>query len=66
MRIIKVKIHNIKIGDCVSHNNEIKTVGKESLRYDPFMGTSLFGDSYNLGTRLVTKIIFNTYKKQEQ
>ncbi|APC44949.1 hypothetical protein SH6_0080 [Shigella phage SH6] len=43
----------IKIGDTVVHNGELRTVGKESITKDEFMGLLLFGDSYRLGCKKV-------------
>ena len=43
----------IKNGDTVIHNGELKTVGKESITNDEFMGLLLFGDSYRLGYKMV-------------
>lgn len=43
----------IKNGDTVIHNGELKTVGKESITNDEFMGLLLFGDSYHLGYKMV-------------
>ena len=53
-----VHISQIKWGDTVIHNGEMKTVGKNDIKYDSFMGTSLFGDNYKSGTKLVKKIDF--------
>lgn len=43
----------IKIGDTVIHNGELRTVGKESITKDEFMGLLLFGDSCRLGCKMV-------------
>jgi len=43
----------IKIGDTVIHNGELRTVGEESISRDEFMGLLLFGDSYRLGCKMV-------------
>jgi hypothetical protein len=53
-----VHISQIKCGDIVIHGGEMKTVGKNDIKYDSFMGTSLFGDSYKSGSKLVKKIDF--------
>ena len=59
-RIEKRHISDIRIGDTVMHNGEMKTVGKNNLKYDSFMGYSLFGDSYKLGRQAVEVVIFFT------
>lgn len=56
--IKKTHISNINVGDTIMHNGEIKTISGNNLKRDSFMGTSLFGDSYNLGHKLVELITF--------
>lgn len=46
-------ITNIKSGDIVIHNGQTKTVCKNDITNDDFMGVCLFGDSYKLGNTLV-------------
>lgn len=55
--IKEVHIDEIKAGDTILHDNEIRTVGKNNIKKDKFMGTSLFGDSYKYGHKLVKKVI---------
>ena len=43
----------IKIGDTVIHNGELRTVDKQSISRDEFMGLLLFGDSYHMGCKMV-------------
>lgn len=43
----------VKIGDTVIHNGELKTVGKETFGSDEFMGLLLWGDSYRCGYKKV-------------
>jgi hypothetical protein len=52
-----VHISRIRIGDTVLHDGEVKTVSGKSLKYDSFMGITLFGDCYRLGYKLVTRIL---------
>ena len=54
----KAHISQIRIGDTILHNNEVKTVSGNNIKHDSFMGKTLFGDSYHLGYKLVTKISF--------
>lgn len=56
---IKVHISQIKSGDTILHNEEIKTVCNRIIKRCDFMGITLFGDSYNLGYKLVTKVLIN-------
>lgn len=53
-------IDNIKVGDTVKHNGNIITVSGNNIEYNTFMGTTIFGDSYKLGTKPVEKITFIT------
>lgn len=43
----------VKIGDTVIHNGDLRTVGKETFGRDEFMGLTLWGDSYMLGYQKV-------------
>lgn len=54
----KVHISRIRIGDTILHNGEIKTVSGNNMKRCPFMGVTLFGDSYSIGYKLVTRINF--------
>ena len=59
-KIEEVHISTIKQGDTILHrDNFIYTVGENWIKKG-FMGVTLYGDSYNLGTILVKKIIFET------
>lgn len=59
MQTVKVHINNIQIGDVVScPDGHIRTVGRETFGGDSFTGKTLWGDSYNAGNKLVTKIIY--------
>jgi hypothetical protein len=53
----QVHISTIKSSDTILHNGEVKTVSGNNIKHCSFMGTTLFGDSYMLGHKLVTKII---------
>ncbi len=53
-----VHISEINSGDAILHNGEIKTVCNRTIKNCSFMGRTLFGDSYNLGNKLVTRIVF--------
>jgi hypothetical protein len=52
-----VTIKELKIGDTVIHEGKERTVSSDSLKYDKFMGWSLFGDTYRLGYMLVKKVV---------
>ena len=45
----KIHISTVKSGDIILHNGKPKTVGSKDIK-SGFMGTTVFGDSYRLGT----------------
>jgi hypothetical protein len=47
-------INELRHGDTVLHRGELVTVSRSNLRRGGFMGTTLLGDSYRLGTEPVT------------
>lgn len=51
-------ISDIKAGDTILHNGEVKTVSGNNIKGNPFIGKTLFGDSYNLGYKKVEVIAF--------
>lgn len=54
----QVHISTIVNGDTIiCRDGLIRTVGRNNIKRDSFMGLTLFGDSYNLGTILVDKIL---------
>ena len=53
-----VHITQIAPGDTVRHNGELKTVTRQSITRSNCMGLTLFGDSYHLGRKKVTKVTF--------
>ena len=57
MEYKKVHISTIRQGDTILHNGELITVSRDYIKRDPFMGLTLYGDSYNLGYKPVIKVI---------
>lgn len=51
--IAKRHIDDLKHGDTILHRGALVTVSASNLRCRGFMGTTLLGDSYRLGTELV-------------
>jgi len=45
-----VHISSIRPGDTIEHNGILKTVCAKDIKSDTFMGTTIFGDSYRLGS----------------
>lgn len=58
MEIVKTHISNIRAGDTIIFRGKQTTVCKNNITYSSFMGVSIFGDTYNLGCKLVEKVIF--------
>ena len=54
-----VHISQVRPGDAIIHNGELVTVATNNIKYSKFMGVTIFGDSYNLGYKLVTVSSFN-------
>jgi hypothetical protein len=50
-------IDHIKVGDLVVHDGKVRTVGKDHIKHDSFMGKTLWGDSYKLGKTPVKKVV---------
>ena len=59
METTEVHISMIRAGDTINHLGYVTTVCENNIKRCSFMGTSLFGDSYKLGTVLVEKVTFN-------
>ena len=55
--IIKTYIANIKPGDCIMENGVMVTISSNHIKRDPFLGTTLRGDSYNGGHKPVLKAV---------
>lgn len=56
-KIEPVHISQISVGDTIEHCGKITTVSANNIKRDSFMGITLFGDSYNLGTKAVNKVV---------
>ncbi len=55
MEITLCHISNIGQGDTVMHGGVMRTVSGTDIKRCEFMGVSIFGDTYQLGTKLVEK-----------
>jgi hypothetical protein len=57
--IVEVHISTISNGDTIiCLDGEERTINQEFIKKDHFFGTTIFGDSYNLGTIPVKKVIY--------
>jgi hypothetical protein len=52
-----VHIAEIKHGDAIMHNGKIHTVDRSYIKKG-FMGKTIYGDSYRLGTIPVKLVVF--------
>lgn len=52
-----VHISQISAGDTIEHYGKITTVSANNIKRGGFLGITLFGDSYNLGTKAVNKVV---------
>jgi hypothetical protein len=59
VKIEHVHISLIKIGDTIESNGKTYTIGKDDIGYSVFMGRTLRGDCYSLGSKLVKRVILN-------
>lgn len=50
-------VADIQPGDTVEHYGELMTVCRSDIKLGGFMGTTLFGDSYRLGTQKVKRVV---------
>ena len=58
-RIENIHISTVKVGDTILHTDgQLRTVCRNNIKVDQFMGLSLFGDTYMLGLQPVKKVIF--------
>lgn len=61
----RVHINEIKVGDTVVYQGELKTVNGQYLKHGGFCGTTLWGDSFKSGTELVHRVKFILLPKKE-
>lgn len=61
--IEEVNIASIKAGDTIEHEGVLRTVCHYDIRDGGFMGRTIFGDCYALGTKPVKKVNITTAGK---
>lgn len=54
-----VNLNSVQGGDTVLHKGKLRTVSKSDITRDPFIGLSIFGDSYHIKRKIVKCSIFN-------
>jgi hypothetical protein len=52
-----VHISQVSAGDTIEHEGKLTTICANNIKRDSFMGITLFGDSYRLGTKPVQKVM---------
>lgn len=57
----EVHISVIRVGDTIIHDEKMKTISNSSISRIVGMGISLFGDTYSLGHKPVTKVNFKRH-----
>lgn len=53
-------INDIRVGDTIEIDGDLRTVSPGSLKKGGFCGTTLWGDSYRLGRALVNLAVIET------
>lgn len=57
-RIVPTNVSEIHIGDIIKcRDGVIRTVGRNNMRHLQGIGTTIFGDSYNLGNIPVDRVV---------
>ncbi len=54
----EVHISKIRAGDAIVHQGKVRTVSNNDFGESAFMGVTIFGDSYRLGTTTVKRVIW--------
>ena len=55
--IEEINISQVRSGDTILHTDGlVRTVSDNNIKRSPFMGVTLFGDSYKLGTLPVKRL----------
>jgi len=57
-KIDEVHISTIRSGDTINHLGINTTVCNNNIKRCDFMGISIFGDTYKLGTMLIKKVTY--------
>jgi len=57
-QIVEVHISTISIGDSIICSDGFeRTISKGNIKKNTFFGTTIFGDSYKMGSLLVKKVV---------
>lgn len=55
--IVETHVSDIKHGDTIIENGELVTVGRNCIKHDPLLGTTIRGNSYHGGRKPVLKAV---------
>lgn len=66
MNITNKHISEIKTGDTVLHDGELKTVCANNIKRCDLMGITLFGDSYLLGNKPVVIVLIEGRQHEQE
>ena len=61
----KVHISRVRSGDTIVHDGVLSTVTSTNISWSSFTGRTLFGDSYRLGRKLVTRVTLKNYGRDK-
>lgn len=62
-RVVRqVHIDTVRVGDVIIHEGKERTVNRNNIKYNSFMGVSIFGDTYQLGRKPVHKLFWETVR----
>lgn len=57
-----VNINQIRVGDVIIFDDKMRTLTKSNFKRCGFMGSTIYGDSYQLGLKPVQRVKFLTTK----
>jgi len=57
-KIKLVHIESVVPGDLIVHRGKVVTICRKDIKHSTFLGVSIFGDSYKLGHKAVSKVTF--------
>ncbi|NQY42382.1 MAG: hypothetical protein HRT87_03430 [Legionellales bacterium] len=61
-KIKLIDVSEVRAHDTIVFDGKLMTVGPKNIKYDSFMGHSVFGSSFILGTQKVVKVLFKRYQ----
>lgn len=63
-KVEEVGMYRIRLGDAIlCDDGEFRTVSGKDIRYDSFMGHTIFGESYMSGYQKVVRVVCPVWHK---